>query len=40
MDIISPPSSLPARLCSFLLTLHPLQPGSLMAFNGELVHAA
>jgi CRISPR-associated endoribonuclease Cas6 len=40
MDIISPASSLSARLYSFLLTLRPLQPGSLMAFNGELVHAA
>jgi hypothetical protein len=40
MDIISPASSLPARLYSFFLTLRPLQPGSLMAFNGELVHAA
>ncbi len=40
MDIISPPSSLPTRLYSFLLTLRPLQSGSLMAFNGELVHAA
>jgi hypothetical protein len=40
MDIISPSPSLPTRLYSLLLTLRPLQPGSLMAFNGELVHAA
>jgi CRISPR-associated endoribonuclease Cas6 len=30
----------PARLYAFLLKLRPLQSGTLMAFSGELVHAA
>ena len=30
----------PARLYAFLLKVRPLQQGSLMAFSGELVHAA
>ncbi len=33
-------SHTPTKLYAFLLKLRPLQPGTLMAFSGELVHAA
>src|SRR2546421_11027478 len=33
-------SSAPSKLYAFLLKLRPLEYGTLMAFNGELVHAA
>jgi CRISPR-associated endoribonuclease Cas6 len=34
------PSTTPARLYALLLKLRPIQPGTLMAFSGELVHGA
>ncbi len=34
------PDASPAKLYAFLLKLRPLQPGTLMPFSGELVHAA
>jgi CRISPR-associated endoribonuclease Cas6 len=34
------PSATPARLYALLLKLRPIQPGTLMAFSGELVHGA
>lgn len=33
-------SAAPAKLYAFLLKLRPIQPGTLMPFSGELVHAA
>jgi CRISPR-associated endoribonuclease Cas6 len=34
------PSASPAKLYALLLKLRPIQPGTLMAFSGELVHGA
>jgi len=39
MDLPHSPTA-PARLYAFLLKLRPLQPGTLMPFSGEFVHAA
>ena len=38
-DTLAPPAG-PARLYAMLLRLRPLQEGTLMPFNGELVHGA
>ena len=39
MDLPHSPTA-PAKLYAFLLKLRPLQPGTLMAYSGELVHGA